>query len=124
MAAVLLSVDLFVKDRKPGECVLSTFLTLQVSLICIGCATFVSSALWSKFPGFRSDPFFTTPEVEEIPSLSAMFLYYIIGIMAGVMGITTTKVLYWLEDFWNFTRIPWVFWPGKGSPLDDCNTLQ
>jgi CIC family chloride channel protein len=65
---------------------------------------------------YGESPFFPMTTASYEPSIPALLTYIFIAILTGLVAVATTKGLYLLEDLWEKTRIPSIFWPGIFPP--------
>ena len=61
---------------------------------------------------FGAVPVFMVNDVNYIPTFPAVFFYFIMGGVSGLLASLTSKLLYLLEDLWEKTKVPWMWWPG------------
>lgn len=100
IAAVLLAVELLLFEYK------------ATSIIPVALAAVTAAAGRVALVG--TEAAFPMPAVAE-PTVTALALYAVIGLVCGVCSVFVTKAVYWIED--QFERLPihWMWWPALGA---------
>lgn len=57
------------------------------------------------------------PVAHTIPAASnyALFFYSVMGIAIGLLAVSVTKIVYWLEDMFEKLPVHWAWWPAIGG---------
>jgi len=82
------------------------------SIIPVGLAAAAAAGMRIRFEG--GEPVFAMPEIGPV-SLWALAIYALIGLMAGVVSVGVTRVVYWIEDQFEHLPIHWMWWPALGG---------
>jgi H+/Cl- antiporter ClcA len=82
------------------------------SLIPVALATATATGI--RYAAFGPQAVFEMPPVSE-PDLWALGVYTAIGGIVGYASIWVTKAVFFAEDMFGKTRIPWVWWPALGG---------
>ncbi len=84
-------------------------------------STVVVSAVAASVIGraaFADTPAFTIPFEYGVNSLWEFLFYPLLGLLAAIVGVTFTRSLYWMEDFFDaIKRVPEWFKPAIGGAL-------
>jgi chloride channel protein, CIC family len=101
IAAVFLAIELLLFEFSPRS-------IIPVSLACITGAA-------AHRVLFGTEPIFAMSQPILSPSVGALVLYGLIGVLIGVASILVTKIVYYVED--SFEKIPvhWMWWPAIGG---------
>jgi chloride channel protein, CIC family len=100
VSAVLLAIELLLFEFRPR------------SLIPVAFACVAATALRLKFIG--ATPIFEMPNVGP-PTLTALVLYVIVGILIGIASVGVTRAVYLVEDGFAALPIHWMWWPALGG---------
>jgi H+/Cl- antiporter ClcA len=82
------------------------------SIIPVGLAAAVAAGMRVKFEGGAA--IFPMPDFAPV-SLTALLLYSVIGIIAGVVAVGVTRAVYWVEDQFEHIPVHWMWWPALGG---------
>ncbi|TAN10749.1 MAG: CBS domain-containing protein [Burkholderiaceae bacterium] len=82
------------------------------SLIPVALATATATGI--RYAAFGPQAVFEMPPVSE-PDLWALGVYTAIGGIVGYASIWVTKAVFFAEDMFGKTHIPWVWWPALGG---------
>ncbi|HJT36340.1 MAG TPA: chloride channel protein [Pirellulales bacterium] len=100
VAAVLLAVELLLFEFRPR------------SIIPVALASAAATGIRMLFVGV--EPAFDMPGVVH-PSAAALALYILLGAIMGVVAVTVTRSVYFIEDLFERLPIHWMWWPALGS---------
>jgi H+/Cl- antiporter ClcA len=100
LAAVLLSIELLLFERR----------TRSLVPVCMAAA--VGAAVHMLIEG--SGPVFPMSPVAT-PSVTALAMYIMMGLVFGVLGVCVTRLVYGLEDAFERLPIHWMWWPAIGG---------
>ncbi|MBB5394996.1 chloride channel protein [Mucilaginibacter sp. AK015] len=100
IAAVFLAIELLLFEFSPKS-------ILPVALACITGAA-------GHHLLFESGPVFPMPEM-AIPSNLALGIYSFIGLLIGLLSLSITKIVYFIEDVFEEFPIHWMWWPAIGG---------
>jgi H+/Cl- antiporter ClcA/CBS domain-containing protein len=100
VASMAMAVELLLFEFRPR------------SLIPVALATVTATAV--RYAAFGPHAVFEMPAVSE-PSLWAVAAYTVIGGIVGYASIWVTKAVFFAEDMFGKTHIPWVWWPAIGG---------
>ncbi|TBR40634.1 MULTISPECIES: chloride channel protein [Dyella] len=100
VSAVLLSIELLLFERRAR------------SLIPVGLAAATGATLRMLFEG--TGPVFPMPDVAA-PTLAAMLMYLLMGLLLGVVSVGITRLVYAIEDGFEKLPIHWMWWPALGG---------
>jgi H+/Cl- antiporter ClcA len=100
IAAVLLAIELLLFEFSPKS-------ILPVALACITGAA-------GHHLLFESGPVFPMPDLAT-PSNLALGIYSFMGIIIGFLSIGITKIVYFIEDYFEKLPIHWMWWPAVGG---------
>jgi H+/Cl- antiporter ClcA len=100
IAAVLLSIELLLFERRAR------------SLIPVALATTVGTGIRYLLEG--NQPMFPMPDIAT-PSLPALAVYVMLGLIVGVVSVGVTRLTYAIEDGFEKLPIHWMWWPALGG---------
>ncbi|HEX7447570.1 MAG TPA: chloride channel protein [Pirellulales bacterium] len=100
VAAVLLAVELLLFEFRPR------------SIIPVALASAAATGIRMLFLGV--EPAFDMPGVIH-PSAAALAIYILLGALMGVVAVTVTRSVYYIEDLFERLPIHWMWWPALGS---------
>lgn len=101
LSAVLLSIELLLFEFKPG------------SFIPVALAAALANVLRQSIFGL-TEPFFDMRPFHP-PSTEHFIVFVIFGALLGLLSAAVIKSVYWIEDQFEKTRIPWMLWPVLGG---------
>ncbi|HEX5446204.1 MAG TPA: chloride channel protein [Pirellulales bacterium] len=100
VAAVLLAVELLLFEFRPR------------SIIPVALASAAATGVRMLFLGVA--PAFDMPGVIH-PSAAALGIYILLGALMGVVAVTVTRSVYYIEDLFERLPVHWMWWPALGS---------
>ena len=104
VSAVLLAVELLLFEYRPR------------SLIPVALAAAAATGVRASFEG--TAPVFAIPSLTQ-PSLSALAIYCLLGLLIGALAAGITRATYGIEDlfehFGERFHIHWMWWPAFGA---------
>ncbi|MBW2038036.1 MAG: chloride channel protein [Deltaproteobacteria bacterium] len=105
MAGTLFSLEIIL-----SEFAASQFIPIVFSSVI---ATAISRHYLGNFPAFEVPPY-------ELLHYSELFLYLILGILAGMVAYAFIRLLYGMEDFFERWRLPDFVKPAIGGAIIGC----
>jgi H+/Cl- antiporter ClcA len=100
IAAIFLAIELLLFEFAPRSLV----------PVAMGCIT--GGAMHHFL--FGSDPMFAMPAI-DLPGNHALFVYSVMGLLIGLLSLTITKAVYWVEDGFEKLPVHWMWWPAIGG---------
>ncbi len=100
VSAIILAIELLVFEFRPRSFI----------PICMASATAAAIRLHLVGP----DPVFSLPNAPS-PTLSAIGVYFVLGLFMGVLAVFVTKLVYTVEEGFEHLRIHWMWWPAIGG---------
>ena len=100
IAAIFLAIELLLFEFSPRS-------IIPVALACITGAA-------GHHLLFEAGPVFPMPAIEA-PGNVALGLYSVLGLGIGVLSALVTKIVYWIEDYFERLPIHWMWWPALGG---------
>jgi H+/Cl- antiporter ClcA/CBS domain-containing protein len=100
VSAVLLAIELLLFEFRPR------------SFLPVALASTVAAG--ARFALHMPYPVFELPALSQ-PSLAALGIYLLLGLLMGVASVIVTRAVYWIEDLFDETHIHWMWWPAMGA---------
>jgi CIC family chloride channel protein len=100
VSAVLLAVELLLFEYRPR------------SLIPVALASAAATGMRVVFDVGSAD--FAVPLLQE-PTMTALAVYVLLGVVIGVLSVFITRWVYWVEDLFEELPIHWMWWPAIGA---------
>ncbi|MFK2901869.1 chloride channel protein [Dyella jejuensis] len=100
ISAVLLAIELLLFERRAR------------SLIPVALAATVGTGIRYVLEG--NQPMFPMPDIAT-PSLTALVVYVLLGLLVGVASVGVTRLTYAIEDGFEKLPIHWMWWPALGG---------
>lgn len=101
IAAIFLAIELLLFEFSPRS-------FIPVALACI---TGAAGHHFLFEPGYV----FPITTIISLPTNSALFAYSLMGILIGLISVGVTKIVYFVEDFFEKLPIHWAWWPAIGG---------
>ncbi|HET6633464.1 MAG TPA: chloride channel protein, partial [Streptomyces sp.] len=103
LASILLAVELLLFEYRPR------------SLMPVAVAAVVATVVRGPFLG--SDPLFAGAHVPDHLQTSAYLLCMVAGVVAGLLAMVATALVYFSEDMFSKLRVHWMWWPAIGGVI-------
>jgi chloride channel protein, CIC family len=103
LASILLAVELLLFEYRPR------------SLMPVAVAAVVATVVRGPFLG--SDPLFAGAHVPDHLHASAYLLCMVAGVVAGLLAMVATALVYFSEDMFSKLRVHWMWWPAIGGVI-------
>jgi H+/Cl- antiporter ClcA len=100
VSAVLLAVELLLFEYRPR------------SFIPVALAATAATGLRIAIEG--AEPVFNIPHLAPV-SMSALFIYMLLGAFMGLVSVAVTRVVYGIEDAFEKLPVHWMWWPAIGA---------
>ncbi len=101
IAAIFLAIELLLFEFSPRS-------IIPVALACI------IGGIGHVF-FFDAGPIFPMKNFEQPPTLTAISVYAVLGTVIGIFSVFVTKIVYFVEDFFEKLPIHWMWWPALGG---------
>ena len=105
MAGTLFSLEVILREFTSAQ-----FIPIMVSSVA---ATAISRYYLGNFPAFQVPPY-------DLLNYGELFLYLLLGVLAGFVAYVFTKTLYWLEDLFEKVKITGFVKPAIGGAIVGC----
>jgi H+/Cl- antiporter ClcA len=103
LASILLAVELLLFEYRPR------------SLMPVAVAAVVATMV--RGPILGSDPLFAGAHVPDHLPTSAYLLCGVAGVVAGLLAMVATALVYFSEDMFSKLRVHWMWWPAIGGVI-------
>jgi H+/Cl- antiporter ClcA/predicted transcriptional regulator len=100
LSAVILAVELLLFEFRPRS-------IIPVALACV-----VAAAMRYAFVG--AEPVFAMPALAQ-PSGAALLFYVVLGAAMGLFAVGVTRMVYAIEDLFEYLPLHWMWWPALGG---------
>ncbi len=101
LASVLMALELLLFEFQP------------IAILAVAIAAGVAGALRIAIMGGK--PIFAMPALPR-PTLEALMIYALIGLVCGAVAVALTHSVYWVENiFSKRSKLHWMWWPAIGG---------